>query len=174
MVKDISASNRWVIPVSVLRRIPGCAGGEAPSSVQLLHGGRNVNRNLRIETGEGRSLGQAETLRPGASHCGIYSALITSSLVNLRPLVQNHVQQGTVDFNLVAVINKNHFSKSIHEKDNARSRRADHLRQCLLADFRYEWLRPEDNRYLALSSISKYNELLFAPVCEEVSLIMAN
>jgi hypothetical protein len=31
--------------------------------------------------------GQAETLRPGASHCGIYSALITSSLVDLGLLV---------------------------------------------------------------------------------------
>ena len=30
MVEDMSASDRWVIPASVLRRIPGCAGGEAP------------------------------------------------------------------------------------------------------------------------------------------------
>jgi hypothetical protein len=103
-----------------------------------------------------------------------YSALITSSLVALRLLVQNHVQQGTVDFNLAVVINKTQFSKSVHEKAHARSRRADHLRQCLLADFRYDWLRPVDNRPLALSYISKYNELLFAPVCEEVSLIIAN
>src|SRR5258708_1293141 len=86
--------------------------------------------------------GQAETLRPGASHCGIYSALIISSLVDLRLLVQNHVQQGTVDFNLAVVINKTQFPKSVHEKAHARSRRADHLRQCLLADFRYDWLRP--------------------------------
>src|SRR5215467_6550806 len=54
MVEDISASDRWVIPASVLRRIPGCAGGEAPLSVQLLHGGRNVNRNLCIDTRAGR------------------------------------------------------------------------------------------------------------------------
>ena len=79
---------------------------------------------------------------PGASHCGIYSALITSSLVDLGLLVQNHVQQGTVDFNLAVVINKTQFPKSVHEKAHARSRRADHLRQCLLADFRYDWLRP--------------------------------
>jgi hypothetical protein len=62
------------------------------------------------------SLGQAETLRPGASHCGIYSALFTSSLVDLGLLVQNHVQQGTVDFNLAVVINKTQFPKSVHEK----------------------------------------------------------
>ena len=54
MVEDISASDPLVIPASVLRRIPGCAGGETPLSVQLLHGGRNVNRNLRIDTREGR------------------------------------------------------------------------------------------------------------------------
>ena len=54
MVEDISASDPLVIPASVLRRIPGCAGGETPLTVQLLHGGRNVNRNLRIDTREGR------------------------------------------------------------------------------------------------------------------------
>ena len=60
---------------------------------------------------------------------------------NLRFIVQNHVQQGTVDFNVAVVINKTQFSKSVHEKAHARSRRSDHLRQCLLADFRYDWLR---------------------------------
>jgi hypothetical protein len=76
--------------------------------------------------------GQAETLRPGASHCGIYSALITSSLVDLGLLVQNHVQQGTVDFNLAVVINETQFPKSVHEKAHARSSRAGHLRQVSL------------------------------------------
>jgi hypothetical protein len=69
MVEDISASDRWVIPASVLRRIPGCAGGEAPLSVQLLHGGRNVNRNLRIDTRVGRFVLRQrirEGPRPGA------------------------------------------------------------------------------------------------------------
>src|SRR5260370_36101398 len=84
--------------------------------------------------------GQAET--PGVSHCGIYSALITSSLVDLGLLVQNHVQQGTVDFNVAVAITKTQFPKSVHEKAYARSRRADHIRQSLLADFRYDWLRP--------------------------------
>jgi aminoglycoside phosphotransferase (APT) family kinase protein len=69
MVEDISASDRWVIPASVLRRIPGCAGGEAPLSVQLLHHGRNVNRNLRIDTRVGRFVLRQrrwEGPRPGA------------------------------------------------------------------------------------------------------------
>jgi aminoglycoside phosphotransferase (APT) family kinase protein len=69
MVEDISASDRWVIPASVLRRIPGCAEGEAPLSVQLLHHGRNVNRNLRIDTRVGRFVLRQrkwEGPRPGA------------------------------------------------------------------------------------------------------------
>src|SRR5215471_4601349 len=69
MVEDISASDRWVMPASVLRRIPGCAGGEAPLSVQLLHDGRSVNRNLRIDTRAGRFVLRQrirEGPRPGA------------------------------------------------------------------------------------------------------------
>jgi thiamine kinase len=69
MVEDISASDRWVIPVSILRRIPGCAGGEAPLSVQSLHGGRSVNLNLRIDTRLGRFVLRQrirEGPRPGA------------------------------------------------------------------------------------------------------------
>src|SRR5260370_34280805 len=73
MVEDISASDRRVIPASVLRRIPGWAGGEAPLSVQLLHGGRNVNRNLRIDTRVGRFVLRQripEGPRPGANPLG--------------------------------------------------------------------------------------------------------
>jgi thiamine kinase len=69
MVEGIPASDRWVIPASLLRRIPGCAGGEAPLRVQLLHGGRNVNRNLRIDTRAGRFVLRQriwEGPRPGA------------------------------------------------------------------------------------------------------------
>src|SRR5258708_16999815 len=108
------------------------------------HSLRRHGRSTSVSGPAGRRFrsGQAETLRPGASRCGIYSALIISSLVDLGLLAQNHVQQGTVDFNLAVVINKTQFSKSVHEKSHARSRRADHLRHCLLADFRYDWLRP--------------------------------
>jgi thiamine kinase len=69
MVEDISASDHRVIPAPILRRIPGCTEGEAPLSVQLLHGGRNVNRNLRIDTRAGRFVLRQrirEGRRPGA------------------------------------------------------------------------------------------------------------
>jgi hypothetical protein len=65
-----------------------------------------------------------------------------ASAPNLRLIVENHVQQGTVDFDAAVVVNKTQFTKFVHEKTHARSRRADHFRQCLLADFRYDWLRP--------------------------------
>ena len=58
-----------MIPVSILRRIPGCAGGEAPLNVQPLHGGRSVNLNLRIDTRLGRFVLRQriwEGPRPGA------------------------------------------------------------------------------------------------------------
>ena len=72
-----------------------------------------------------------------------YDGYISQLSSNLRLFVENHVQQGTVDFNLAAVvIDKAQFPKFVHEKTDARSRRADHLRQCLLADLCYEWLWP--------------------------------
>src|SRR5450631_566198 len=60
---------------------------------------------------------------------------------NLWLIVENEVQKGTVDFNMAVIINKAQLPKFVHEKTHAGSRRADHLRQCLLADFRYDWLR---------------------------------
>ena len=56
--------------------------------------------------------------------------------------MENHVQQGTVDFDVTVVINKTQFPKSVHEMAHAGPCRANHLRECLLADFRYNWLRP--------------------------------
>ena len=47
-----------------------------------------------------------------------------------------------MDFNMAVVINEAQLPKFVHEKAYTRSRRADHLRQSLLADFRYDWLRP--------------------------------
>src|SRR5215813_6410794 len=69
MVEDISASDRRVISAKALQRITGRAGGEAPLSVRLLHGGRNVNRNLRIDTRVGHFVFRQrirEGPRPGA------------------------------------------------------------------------------------------------------------
>ena len=61
---------------------------------------------------------------------------------NLRFIVQNHVQQGTVDFNVAVVVNETQFPKLVHEKTHARACRSDHFRQCLLADFRNDRLGP--------------------------------
>jgi hypothetical protein len=47
-------------------------------------------------------------------------------------IVENHVQQGTVDFDAAVVINKTQFPEFVHEKTHARSRRADHLRHVSL------------------------------------------
>ena len=47
---------------------------------------------------------------------------------NLWLIVENYVQQGTVDFNAAVVFNKTQFPEFVHEKTDARSRRADHFR----------------------------------------------
>ena len=65
-----------------------------------------------------------------------------ASASNLRLIVENHVQQGAVDFDAAVVVDKAQFSEFVHEETHAGSRRSDHLRQCLLADFRYDWLQP--------------------------------
>src|SRR5579862_9250558 len=70
------------------------------------------------------------------------SSSSNASTLDLRLIVENHVQQGAVDFDAAVVVNKAQFPKFVHEKTYARSRRADHLRQCLLADFRDDRLRP--------------------------------
>ena len=95
MVEDISASDRGVIPASVLRRIPGCARGEAPLSVRPLHGGRNVNRNLRIDTRLGRFVLRqrirvgprpgADPLREVACHRAAAAAGVAPAVLDAAP-----------------------------------------------------------------------------------------
>jgi len=108
MVEDISASVRWVIPASVLRRIPGCAGGETPLSVQLLHGGRNVNRNLRIDTRVGRFVLRqriqdgprpgADPLREVACHRAAAAAGVAPAVLDAAPdgswILMDYVEGG--------------------------------------------------------------------------------
>jgi len=65
-----------------------------------------------------------------------------ASAPDLRLIVENHVQQGAVDFDAAVVVDKAQFSEFVHEETHAGSRRSDHFCQCLLADFRYDWLRP--------------------------------
>src|SRR5580692_9184898 len=108
MVEDISASDHWLIPASVLRRIPGCAGGEAPSSVQLLNGGRNVNRNLRIDTRVGRFVLRqriqagprpgADPLREVACHRAAATAGVAPAVLDAAPdgswILMDYVEGG--------------------------------------------------------------------------------
>src|SRR5215470_1989099 len=98
MVEDISASDRWVIPASALQRIPGCAGGEAPLSVQLLHGGRNVNRNLRIDTRVGRFVLRQrirEGPRPGADPLREVACQRAAAAAGVAPAVLEAAPDGS-------------------------------------------------------------------------------
>jgi aminoglycoside phosphotransferase (APT) family kinase protein len=98
MVEDIPASDRWVIPASVLRRIPGCAGGEAPLRVQLLHGGRNVNRNLRINTLAGRFVLRQqiwEGPRPGADPLREVACHRAAAAAGVAPAVLDAAPDGS-------------------------------------------------------------------------------
>jgi Phosphotransferase enzyme family len=109
MVEDISPSVRRLIPASVLRRIPGCARGEAPLSVQLLRGGRNVNRNLRIDTRVGRFVLRQriwEGPRPGADplcelacHRAAAGAGVAPAVLDAAPdgswILMDYVEGGT-------------------------------------------------------------------------------
>src|SRR5258705_11221559 len=57
-------------------------------------------------------------------------------------VVQNHVQQGIMDFQFSVVFDKTQFAEFVHEKAHARSRRADHLRQGFLTKSSHDRLRP--------------------------------
>ena len=59
----------------------------------------------------------------------------------MRLLVQNDIQQRTVNLDAAVVVNEAQFSKLVHEKTNAGPGRADHVRERFLADFRDQWLR---------------------------------
>src|ERR1700730_5225129 len=69
-------------------------------------------------------------------------AVRSCSAVDVRFIMQNDIQQRAVDFQVAVVVNQAQLSKLVHEKAHARSRRTDHLRQCLLADLRHDWLGP--------------------------------
>jgi len=98
MGEDISASDRWVIPASVLQHIPGCAGGEAPMSFQLLHGGRDVNRNLRIDTRVGRFVLRQrirEGPRPGADPLSEVACHRAAAAAAVAPAVLDAAPDGS-------------------------------------------------------------------------------
>src|SRR5215831_18132320 len=98
MVEDISASDPRVIPASVLRRIPGCARGETPLSVELLHGGRNVNRNLRIDTRAGRFVLRQrirDVPRPGANPLREVACHRAAAAAGVAPAVLDAAPDGS-------------------------------------------------------------------------------
>jgi aminoglycoside phosphotransferase (APT) family kinase protein len=98
MVEDISESGCSVIPASVLWRIPGCAGGEAPLHVELLHGGRKVNLNLRIDTRAGRFVLRqriSEGPRPGADSLRELACHRTAAAAGVAPAVLDAAPDGS-------------------------------------------------------------------------------
>jgi aminoglycoside phosphotransferase (APT) family kinase protein len=98
MVEDIPEAGCWVIPASVLRRIPGCAGGEAPRRVELLHGGRKVNRNLRIDTPAGRFVLRQRIWqgpRPGADSLREVAWHRTAAAAGVAPAVLDAAPDGS-------------------------------------------------------------------------------
>jgi aminoglycoside phosphotransferase (APT) family kinase protein len=98
MVEDIPASDGRVIPASILTRVPGCAEGEAPLHVQLLHGGRKVNRNLRIDTRAGRFVLRqriSEGPRPGADSLREVACHRTAAAAGVAPAVLDAASDGS-------------------------------------------------------------------------------
>jgi thiamine kinase len=97
MVEDIPESGCSVIPASVLRRIPGCAEGEAPLHIKLLHGGRKVNRNLRIDTRAGRFVLRqriSEGPRPGADSLREVACHRAAAAAGVAPAVLDAAPDG--------------------------------------------------------------------------------
>jgi aminoglycoside phosphotransferase (APT) family kinase protein len=97
MAEDIPASD-LVIAASILRRIPGCAGGEAPVCVQAMHGGRAVNRNLRIDTREGRFVLRqriSQEPRPGADSLREVACHRTAAAAGVAPAVLDAAPDGS-------------------------------------------------------------------------------
>jgi hypothetical protein len=57
------------------------------------------------------------------------------SIFDVWIIVQNDVEQRTVYFQVTIIVDQSHFSKSVHEKAHARSRRSDHLGKRFLGNF---------------------------------------
>jgi hypothetical protein len=58
-----------------------------------------------------------------------------------RLVVQNDIQQRTVDLHIAIVFDKSQMPEFVHEVAYAGPRCANHLRKRLLTDFRYDGLR---------------------------------
>ena len=55
--------------------------------------------------------------------------------------MQDHIQQGIMDFKFSVVFYKTQFAELVHEKAHARPGRADHLRQRFLTERAHDRLR---------------------------------
>src|SRR5712691_11061208 len=92
---------------------------------------------------------------------------------DLGLVVQNHVQQGIMDFQFSVVFDEAQFAEFVHEKAYARSSRADHLRQRFLTELSHDRLRPA-----FLAEICKQkeetSEALFARIEQLVDQVLFN
>src|ERR1700704_196156 len=61
-------------------------------------------------------------------------------LFQLRLVVQHGVEQRTVDFDVAVVADQAELAELVPELTDARPCGATHVRQCLLADIRGDWL----------------------------------
>jgi hypothetical protein len=68
--------------------------------------------------------------------------MVSITRFDLGLVIQDHVQQGIVDFDCSIVFDIAQFAKFVHEKTHARSSGADHLGKCFLTEPSYDRLRP--------------------------------
>jgi hypothetical protein len=92
---------------------------------------------------------------------------------DLGGVVQNHVQQGIMNFQFSIVFDKTQFAEFVHEKAHARSRRADHLRQRFLTELSHDRLGPA---FLAeiREEKEKSGEALFARIEQLINQVLFN
>src|SRR3984893_3998256 len=115
-----------------------------------------------------RSLMSSES-EPTASFC--INCLIPR--FDLGLIVQNHVQQGIMDFQFSVVFNKTQFAEFVHEKAHTRSGRADHVRQRFLTEVSHDRLWPA---FLAeiCKQKEKSGEALFARIEQLIDQVLFN
>src|SRR5690348_3406985 len=74
----------------------------------------------------------SEDLKEGE---GRIRPVFTLSRPEVSRVVQNNIEQRSVDFQLAVVFDKTELSESVHEEADAGTSCADHFRQRLLANF---------------------------------------
>src|SRR6202049_4756472 len=94
-------------------------------------------------------------------------------LVDLWLIVQDHVQQGIMDFQFSVVFNIAQLAELVHEKAHARSGLADHLREGFLTKCSDDRMR---RSFLAEICKEKKNagESLFARIEQLVDQVLFN